>query len=67
MVFSFYYLYYYIIFSYDSHRHSDMIHTTKNCGYDGGINKTHDIDLYEKSEFHRIHRVSKVYILYRYI
>lgn len=48
-----------------------MTHTTKNCGYDGGINKTHDIDLYEKSEFHRVHRVCNIdiyiFLLHVYI
>lgn len=38
-------------------RHSDLKHDHK-CGYDGGINKTHDEDLYKNTEFNRILRVS---------
>lgn len=38
-------------------RHSNLKHDHK-CGYDGGINKTHDEDLYKNTEFNRILRVS---------
>lgn len=37
-------------------RHSQMKHNHK-CGYEGGINRTHDIDLFESPEFNRILRV----------
>lgn len=38
-------------------RHTDLKHEHK-CGYEGGINSTHDIELSHMTEFNRIMRVS---------
>lgn len=38
-------------------RHSDLKHDHK-CGYEGGINRTHDVSLFDSKEFNRILRVS---------
>lgn len=45
------------LFVLNLNRHSDMTHEHK-CGYEGGINATHDPDLHRESEYKRIERVS---------
>ena len=40
-------------------RHTDLKHEHK-CGYEGGINSTHDVELSHMTEFNRIMRVSRI-------